>query len=168
MCTENGNSFHLNPHLSVFHLLTISWCAEECKERSCKDPASSAGLPCFRAVHCRWYPSTCLVLGVIPSIERKNKNKIKQTNKIGKDLIWFRWICQTTKKKTNTKLIQMERDNTVIEVEWLGWEGTCNWLDGTDRSFLFLSGVLSVTEICGAEPSWVAIPDSCPNMSHVE
>lgn len=51
-------------------------------------------------------------------------------------------------------------EHTVIGVEHLGWEGTCRWLDDTDRSFLFLSGVLPVTEVCGAEPWWSKIPGS--------
>lgn len=85
--------------------------------------------------------------------------------------IWYdsdEFVRKLKNNKNQPKRQQDRTYSTVIEVEWLGWEGTCNWLDDTDRSFLFLSGVLSVTEICGAEPPWVVIPDSCQNMSHVE
>lgn len=74
------------------------------------------------------------------------KADMDQTHHQGKRLVKY-FMCQ-------------EHIGTSMELECCCWVGTCRWLAGTDRSLLFLSGVLSVTEMCGAEPWWLGIPGS--------
>lgn len=84
---------------------------------------------------------------------------------------WRFWLKCTINIR-NHPLLKQPRwhsriGHTFTELEQSYWEGTCNWLTGTSRSFLFLSGVLSVTAICGAEPWRPMIPGCWGNKPHL-